>query len=311
MKAIIHLLTFSWSTSIEDLQIFAMKSNLQFQNGTIQKEFLMACKNANTEKVARILDRNKITPKQLTKMCMLHKATRWCDVELVKRLLNFGASPNVRNSGNYTPLLLAAATGELEIVKELLKFGAKVNVLDSKDWTGRTPLFYAAKDGHFEIVRELLKKGARVDLDEGADILKIQFFKKTPIARKIANELIKSRPRMFTDFLHDAVFYDDVDFVKQTLESGNTKTINSRGGLYTLDGCSNATPLEIAIKRGNQEMVKILQDHGAVEVGDVVDPFEFLECLRKVKAFAKSRGVSDTDSTLQELTILAFRMEKK
>ena len=288
----------------------------QFQNGTIEKEFLIACKNVNAEKVKRILDQNEITSKQLNKMCMLHKATRWCDVELVRRLLNFGASPNVRNQrGNRgdTPLILAAKDGELEIVKVLLNFGAKVNV---SDCIGLTPIFYAAENSHFEIVRELLKKGAKGNMTSEL-ILRNLLREKTPRADKIANELIKRRPKTFSDFLHDAVYSDNLEFVKKTLECGAhgaTKKINSRDSYW------GETPLQIAIKMENLEMVKILQDHGAEEnsrmkntdpENDVVTAAEYLKCLGKVIGFAKSRGVSETNSiTLQDLAPLAFKRKE-
>ena len=285
----------------------------QFQNGRIEKEFLIACKNVNTEKVERILDQNEITPKQLNKMCMLHKATRWCDVDLVRRLLKFGASPNVLNRPNDTPLLLAAKDGELEIVKELLNFGAKVNV---RDCIGLTPIFYAAENGHLEIVRELLKKGAKGNMTSEL-ILRNLLCRKNSKCDKIANELIKRRPRTFSNFLHNAVYGDNVEFVRKTLESGAhgvSKKINSR------DSYTGQTPLQIAIENKNLEMVKVLQDHGAEEnsrmkntdpENDVVTAAEYLKCLGKVISFAKSRGVSETNSiTLQDLAPLAFKRKK-
>ena len=289
----------------------------EMKRKTIEKEFLRACKNKNTEKVARILEQNEITPEKLNKMCMLHKATRWYDVELVRRLLNFGASPNVRNQPKYvggdTPLLLAARNGDLDIVKELLKFGAKVNVKDS---IGLTPIFYAAEYGHFEIVRELLKKGAKANMT-AEHILRNLLREKTPRADKIANELIKRRPKTFSDFLHDAVYCDNVDFVKKTLECGAhrvAKKINSR------DSYTGETPLQIAIEKKNLEMVKILKDHGAEEnpwmkstdpENDLVTPQEYLKCLHKVMAFAQSRGISETNfKTLQDLVPLAFKRRK-
>ena len=56
-----------------------------------------------------------------------------------------------------TPLHLASANGHLEIVKILLEQGASAA---AKDRNGRTPMDFAFENGHIEIVQQFsLKKG--------------------------------------------------------------------------------------------------------------------------------------------------------
>ena len=62
-----------------------------------------------------------------------------------------------------TPLMRAAATGQLELVQELLSEGVDVDELGPRD---STALMFAAGGGHFEIVRAIVEAGADVELRE-------------------------------------------------------------------------------------------------------------------------------------------------
>ncbi|RPB18423.1 ankyrin, partial [Terfezia boudieri ATCC MYA-4762] len=57
-------------------------------------------------------------------------------------------------------LSLTGRNGHLEVVKVLLDKGATINVVAG---CNRTPLHIAAKLGHFEVVQVLLNKGALID----------------------------------------------------------------------------------------------------------------------------------------------------
>ncbi len=62
-----------------------------------------------------------------------------------------------------TPLMHAAAMGNIEFVKELLEEGADV---DTRGPRGSTALMFAAGSGHVEIVKLLIESGANVSLEE-------------------------------------------------------------------------------------------------------------------------------------------------
>ncbi len=78
-------------------------------------------------------------------------------LDMVRLLLDKGASPNARDGDGRTALAVAADQGDLEVVKLLLDRGAEVN---ARDYEGTTPLMIAALRGDPNMVELLLDKGA-------------------------------------------------------------------------------------------------------------------------------------------------------
>jgi len=76
---------------------------------------------------------------------------------IVKLLLDAGANVRARCIDNYTPLLRAAAAGNIEYCKLLLAYHADINETDRNR---QTPLHYAAKLGYTKLARFLLDNGA-------------------------------------------------------------------------------------------------------------------------------------------------------
>ncbi|RBQ07059.1 ankyrin repeat domain-containing protein [Pedobacter miscanthi] len=58
---------------------------------------------------------------------------------------------------DYSPLAIAVARGHRDVVKLLLQYGATTNTQDQK---GNTPLHYASENNSFEIAELLLEYGA-------------------------------------------------------------------------------------------------------------------------------------------------------
>ena len=77
--------------------------------------------------------------------------------DIVRRLLEHGADPNICHRDHSTPLHRASSYGLLEAARLLLSYGAKV---DEKDKKGKTPFQLAASKGHTEITKLLLEHGA-------------------------------------------------------------------------------------------------------------------------------------------------------
>jgi ankyrin repeat protein len=126
----------------------------------------IACNDV--ERVAKILERQPKAGEQLSAdgRPALHTAVTLDRREIVKRLFDKGADPDVRSREKYTghegetALLQAAFWGRLAIAELLIKHGAKVNARAAKDVV---PLHEAARMGYVELARLLLKHGAEVN----------------------------------------------------------------------------------------------------------------------------------------------------
>lgn len=70
-------------------------------------------------------------------------------------IIDFKEGLNAVRNNKDTPLHGAAKHGELEIVKLLIEKGASVNV---ENKLFQTPLFFAAQHNHIDVVKLLVKK---------------------------------------------------------------------------------------------------------------------------------------------------------
>ena len=76
--------------------------------------------------------------------------TEW----IIKKLLENGANPKLKDHDRREPLLYAIMSGRLDLVEVLLNSGATINE------SGWSPLHYASKQNDANIVKALLDKGA-------------------------------------------------------------------------------------------------------------------------------------------------------
>ena len=176
---------------------------------------------------------------------------RWRDdasIELEEFLVSKGANVNIRNNEDKTPLDLAAdtgnykiveflrqhddfhalhravKTGDIELVKQLVSKGHEIDAKD-RYWHGMTPLHSAALEKNIEIVKFLISQGADVNAKDELDY--------TP--------------------LH---FTANVDVAQCLITAG--ADFNAEENEY---GC---TPLELAAREGDMEMVQYLVSQGAI-----------------------------------------------
>ncbi|XP_054842458.1 ankyrin repeat and SOCS box protein 3 [Eublepharis macularius] len=91
----------------------------------------------------------------------LHQACFRNYPEILKLLLDEGASVESEDDFGITPLFIASQYGNLECLRTLISYGANVNC-QAKDRA--TPLFIAAQEGHGRCVELLLSKGADPNL---------------------------------------------------------------------------------------------------------------------------------------------------
>jgi ankyrin repeat protein len=93
-------------------------------------------------------------------MTALHWAAMKNDAELATTLLYAGANVRAKTRlGDYTPLILAARSGNAAVLEPLIKAGADVN---SKTSNGTTALMLAAASGSVEAMHALVNHGADI-----------------------------------------------------------------------------------------------------------------------------------------------------
>lgn len=164
----------------------------------------------------------------------LFDAIRAKDSKKVDSLLSKGNvildPPQQPNQVN-KPLAYAAAYGNLDIVKLLLADGADIN---GQVAYGDVPLIKAAEHDNGDIIQYLIRKGA--------DVNKPNAFGISPFIGFCAGE--------------------DTELVRLALKHGGK--INEAYAQYTKQnqGKENYTALQIAVARGQADVVRILLDHG-------------------------------------------------
>jgi ankyrin repeat protein len=97
----------------------------------------------------------------------LGEAVKLGDLELARMLLDAGADPDSPNGDNQTALMIAAQIGASNIAESLLERGADVNAIET--FRGQTALMWAAAQSHANIVDLLLAHGADVSVRAAHD----------------------------------------------------------------------------------------------------------------------------------------------
>ncbi len=102
-----------------------------------------------------VITRNNIDAKDNNGWTALHYAVQQGRVEMVKLLLDKGASIDDEGRNGWTDLQFAVFKGYIEIISILLDKGAKVSACEKT--SGMTALHYAAIWGNVDAVKEILK----------------------------------------------------------------------------------------------------------------------------------------------------------
>lgn len=76
-------------------------------------------------------------------------------------MLSGGVLPNITDKDGNTPLIIAAANGDLESAKILYSYRANLN---ARNKHGMTPLLYAIKGKHKEMTEYLINNGANINI---------------------------------------------------------------------------------------------------------------------------------------------------
>lgn len=223
----------------------------------------------------------------------IHLAARRGHLDMVKLLLDRGASPDARDSQGTTPLfetsdpaiaklLIArgakvsardsdgiqpihrAATRSLELVKLLVRHGADPL---SRDQRGCRPLHDAARDGNLEIASDLVGRGSPVDariadpedyFRNGWQALHFAAAREdSPDALAIAALLLRKGAAV------NAITREGETALHLAKDGSMTRLLLQNGAKVGATARNGETPLHAAALDGNAARIQLLLDHGA------------------------------------------------
>lgn len=156
----------------------------------------------------------------------LWEASERGDLKVVKMLLKAGAHVNGSSNETVTPLWVASSLGRLDAVEALLQADADVNIPD--DASGQSPLNIAFLHGHIDVAHTLLKRN-------GIHVNTASYHGETALHQAIAYRHIENQ----------------LDIIQKIISHGADLSLQNHRGL---------TPLQLAEKVGNQEIIQYLQD---------------------------------------------------
>jgi ankyrin repeat protein len=247
----------------------------QSSKGSLATLIQKGDRNAALEKIRAGADVNEAQPDGTRP---IHWAVFKVDYELLDALIAKKATADVSNEFGATPLAEAVKVTDARMVKTLLDAGAGV---EGANLDGETALMLAIKTGALPIIQMLIKAGANVNTVEKEQ-------NQTPLmyasaARKNAGEMVKLLLSKGADVKPRSLSYDWPTHISEEPRV----QYHPFGGLTALlyaarDGCydcvealiaigadvnvptpEGVTPLMIALDNDNNDIAKLLLDHGA------------------------------------------------
>ncbi|XP_050688189.1 serine/threonine-protein phosphatase 6 regulatory ankyrin repeat subunit C-like isoform X2 [Eriocheir sinensis] len=192
-----------------------------------------------------------------TRDTVLHVACRKKDTDMVKVLVDAGASTDAQNAAGQTPLHIAAEEGDEATVKFFYSVHANPNITDKFD---RTPIHVAAENGFTPVVDLLAEKFKASVMDRTKDgstlvhIASLHGHPDTVMAFLRKGVPLHMPNKMGARCIHTAAQRGHVGVVNAILHKGEHVDVTTNDGF---------SALHIAVKSGKPAMVEALLGHGA------------------------------------------------
>lgn len=234
-----------------DKKSFTEIVKIYFLDARIVLNNLLEVKDSNLQRKLLVSDFNltigNLEIEMATRMnCAAHDG----HLDVVKRLIGFGADPNKSDYDGRTPLHISASKGYVDISSFLAEQGVNIN---STDKLGTTPLLEAIKNGHEEVASVLVNAGAILTIDDVGNFLCTTVAKKElDLLKRILACGINPNAKNYDQRtpLHIAASEGLFTMAELLLEAGASVLSKDRWG---------NTPLHEAHTGGNRNMIKMLE----------------------------------------------------
>jgi ankyrin repeat protein len=234
----------------------------------MSKEWFDAIEIGNLTKVEELLSKNNSLLHSLShdKETAIIKASENGRLDVVKHLLDAGANPNDHDETDVcqSSLILASHKGHTDVVAILLDAGANIEYQNSQ---GETALITAAQEGQIEVVRLLILYGADAN-HQNADCKTASSLASSLLHGHVKTEMINLLETSIEQMLFEISASDDDNNAHEV-----EIILNKNPGINVNKLCKifkgkpwTATPLHIASKNCNKDVVIILLNHKDIEV---------------------------------------------
>ena len=182
-------------------------------------------------------------------------ACKGINIDMLKTLLEYNASPNVQDKLDKTPLIIACDNNSYDMAKILLDHNADINLSDHRK---ETPLMHAVDERNMEIVELLLKYKPDLTLkNESGKTALDMAYKRNNYVKEIT-DLIKESSSREIQFLYAAA-ENNADKVLKYIAEG----IDINNTIDESDDSIGSNALLLASEFHHKEIIKILLEHNA------------------------------------------------
>lgn len=124
----------------------------------------VACARGHAPIAMLLMKRGGVSVKHIDRneWSVIHYACHGGNPDIVREIINRGASAKVKSKVGWTPLHCAARGGHVEVANILLGRKEGLKLVFTRDQIKNTPLHYACLSGHVRMAEILIEKGANV-----------------------------------------------------------------------------------------------------------------------------------------------------